>query len=127
MKRVTLYKAVPEVVNAFGAHIMMHEYQKGIRCRNSDDWFHADQVKIKRHSIPIVRYCYRDENTNEEWFTAFDPELQRLIDMQVNERIQKYEYGNRIVSKVYQDEIDRLRARSYWDILITNIKNWWKK
>lgn len=127
MKRVTLYKAVPEIVNTFSDHVMMHDYQKGIRCQNSNVWFHADQVKIKQHRIPIVRYQYRDENTNEEWFTAFDPELQRLIDMQVNERIQKYEYGNRIVTKVYQDEIDRLRARTYWDILITNIKDWWKK
>lgn len=128
MKRVTLYKAVPELVNVFGQHVIMHDYQKGIRSMNSPDWFHADQVNIKRHDIPIMRFCYQDDGVYEEWFTAFDPELQRLIDMQVNEKVnQKLSLERRVLERRHQHEIDKLRARSLWDILMTNIKDWWKK
>lgn len=128
MKRVTFYKAVPEIVNTFRDHVIMHDYQKGIRCTNSDDWFHADQVKIKQHELPIVRYCYQDDGVYEEWFTAFDPELQRLIDMQINEKVNhKLSVERRVLDRMYQHEIDKLRSRTVWDIMMTNIKDWWKK
>lgn len=126
MKQVTLYTTQQKLVNSHSGHIPYYEYFRDpVKSFNSFDIFSESQVRV--HHLPIRRFCYQDEDTPfTEFFTAFDPKLQEVIDLMKAEEYRKGISDGKELSEMVIDaqtnRINDLLNRSIWDMIKLKFK-----
>lgn len=126
MKQVTLYTTQQKLVNTHSGYIPFYEYfHDPVKAFNSSDVFSKSDVKVSH--LPIRRFCYQDEDTPlVEFFTAFDPKLQEVIDLMKTEEYRKGMSDGKDVAEMVIDaqtqRIKDLLNRSIWDMIKLKFK-----
>lgn len=109
-------------------HIQITSFDDLKKCSNSNDWFRNAEVKVDH--IPVKRIFWNNGRSVTEVFAAFDKDLQKLIDIQIDEAVSSIEsqcqHQLNQIAKLKR-EIKYLHNLSVWDTIVSKMKTWWNK
>lgn len=119
MKRCSLFTAVEEVVTVYNEYLPYIKVMKLIP--DSNEYINKDElVKTEIEHLEIHRICEGTKRGVKESYVAFEPKLQKVIDMFIYQRTERQRLTNKLLAEDNQrliGYVNDLEALSFWSFI----------